>query len=783
MVSVRTQKLVARRDALLQSGKRLSRSELQEVNKAQTSLRNERGVKYSDAPDYRRQGGEIIARRGIGGFETEASNPETFRETGERIVERDGYKYRRTSDGGFETVSRPEEKQKELDETVAINVRINKGEKVQTKELAYGRSSIDLTASRVQSQSEVSELNRRRDVINEQSKRQREKAPNIYGYEAIGQQEDKSYIYSRINSPDTFVLRQRDVGTNIRSGNLIPINQKLQQSFDVIRNKKDRDFALRFTAYATKTQVDKYVVNPALSYARDVQSQTYQVPKIIDLGEKGVVSVKQYKTISNRPDIRLYASLRSTLSGYSPVQERVFQQDKLMRRIVGGALVSADLVYSGGDVLTRNIPYVGTFYRATVNTAKPFITGAIRDPVLTYASVRAPAFFGKRFYGFLDKADVLQSVGVEGVKGYFQGGIGGAISGATGGYVGERVSDKSAFFAQGTPENPIYRLSIQGRNNVFVLKPEGGLNQFTVLQQYVPKYTYGQEFVNLRDVGTVKQRFKITRRPEEVNDAGLYYPTTLAPEPVKFVYNRRLMSGGIVSQRSISEVRKDILNQGRVRGFGKRGQSSASFFGGSTSNFQGTQNGNYQDTLQSPIGQINAIIPINTQSQEQSFAREYQKANQKTIKMLQLNANARTRAITGLESQFTARSRSRSQSFVPSITQFLGLSQTRTQSQTISQYLSPSLTRTQTITQYISPTLTQTQTLTRTLTRTPTITKTPTLTPYFKRNKQYRNLYKQPKQSKRMLRYTQSIGAIFDTAPLNFNRKGISAYSGIGVRF
>lgn len=719
-------------------------------------------------------------------------------------IRQNGYVYSVNQQGGFETVSRPISQEVRLQRTIELNKKINRGERIRAQELALGEKEIPLLEKnregqivinqRVEAQSVgATQQAFMREQVRKQIEQQRAAPPTMFGFEPVSQNEDKSFVYSSLTTRENFNLRQFDIGTNIRSGRLIAQTQP-RRNFDILRNKSDRDFALRFTAYAGKTTADKYVVNPTVAYFKDLDTQTYDYQRTVELGPKGNVTVTRFATNSNRPDVVAYASVKSWFSEYGPVQKRVVQEDKIVGKAIQGALFTSDLAFAGGEVVTRKIPYVNQFYGATVETARPFVRGAIQDPVQTYGLVRGPAILGSRAYKILDYADVTQSVVGQGVQGYIQGGVPGALSRAAGGYAGERVSDKSAFFAQGGPSIPTYNLNYnRGQSNIFVVRPQGGQSEFTVLQQYKPRFVYGQEFVTDSQVGNIKQRFKITKRNEGMLTDGLFYPTTDAPPPIKVVYDRRLMSGGIVSQRSIAEVRRSLKDTSNVRGFGKRAQMSFSqaMGGGSSSNYQGTQETNYQDTLQQPIQTRSQEMfnnPTRTQAQQENIIQNYQRANQRTLRLTQLNANVRTRSITGFGSLFTSRSQSRNQSFAPSMTQFLGLTQTQTQSQTLSQTMTqtfvPSLTMTNTMTQLLSPTLTQTQTMTQTLTRTPTVTETPTITPTLDFNKAMFGSMRQQRFTKqRRGRYTQSFASLFLAKPKGFSRSSKLARSGIGVRF
>jgi len=743
-----------------------------------------------------------IDQKGTVSEEIKSKPNNSFSRPTNTIIRQNGYTYKVTQQGGFELVSRPIQEEIRNQRTIELNKKINRGEKITAKELALGENEIPLLErnrqnqivfnQRVSAQSQSANQQAfMRAQTQKQIEQQRNTAPTMFGFEPVAQKQDKTFIYSTLRSRENFNLNQQDIGTNIRSGRLSQATRQPRGEFDVLKNKSDRDFALRFTAYATKTQVDRYAINPTVTgirnYGNFLETRTVLIDrKVVVDGKERDMSYYADTTL-NRFDVPIYAMFKN--AGLFAKRE-----EQMLPRVKNAAIKTVGLAFAGGDVVTRKIPYVNAFYGATVDTAKPFIEGAIRSPASTYGLVRGPAIFGKRAYAVLDYADVAQSVGVQGVQGYFQGGVGGAVSGAIGGYAGERVSDRSAFFAQGGPTIPTYRLSnTRGQSNTFVVRPQGSPGEFTVLQQYKPRFVYGQEFTNLKDVGTVKQRFKITKRQDGLTSDGLFYPTTEAPDPIKVTYDQRLMSGGIVSQRSIADVRRSLKDTSKIKGFGnlgKRGQLSFSqaMGGGQSNNFQGTQPESFQDTLQQPISQLSFVNPIRSQTQEQSFARNYQKANQRTMKLSQLNANVRTRSITGFGSLFTSRSQSRSQAIAPSMTQFLGLSQTRTQSQTLSQTmtqtLSPSLTQTRTMTQLLSPTLTQTQTMTQTLTRTPTITETPTITPTFNLEKAMFGNVRQSKKSKgRQGRYTQSFASLFLAKPKGFSRSSKLARSGIGVRF
>lgn len=650
------------------------------------------------------------------------------------------------------------------------NARIQTGQGT-VRDVFAGQQVVPLTRQNIQALRERAEYSeqRRREVSQSRTgtgSAYERAAYTLQGAEPVATSITGEYIYNVEGSQ--FVSRDVEIGSNV--------NKTVFDQYTPPKVKKSSGFFLFPGQERLKTGIKQY--------AAGVSSQIYAVTEERDFDYRGKVNVTEYRTNSRRIDINLIASLKSIGSTYTDVQKGIVQTDPIVSTAQKGATTGLYFAVAGGDVLTRKIPYVRTAYGSAASVSLEFGEQAIKDPVLTYAAVRAPKVLGSKAYAFLDYADVTQSVVTEGAKGYIAGGIPGAVAGGVGGYAGERVSDRFAFFtADVTPQIPTFSFKYSGKYQDFVARPVKQdvqpqylvdvitpdklsvtqlapyTQDFDVLLQYQPKVRRGKEIIQNVQNEEFLQRYKLLTRAPETEDADFVYTAT---EPVlpQFVFTSTKRLTPVIYTRP-----RELKTQ-----WGKR--ASAQF----------TQSLYSEPSIrlpQSPIQQVTG----GTLTQSIVSTPTLKLMSVITPKTLNRYYTPQARRQDYRPVNLQRPSTPSLQLFKPlTLTRSDTASLTRTPSATITRNLTRSLSRTQTFLQ--TPSLTRTPTRTPSVTITPTITKTrtPTWTPIKTPN--INALFgNYPKGRKMPKRYTQSIGALFIKMPKGFSRASISAKSGIGVRF
>lgn len=720
----------------------------------QGKVQVERGLIVGSKPTAPQEQTEVI-QDGVrytyderGTFQKDVSRPAGT------VVEQGGYTYQYQPGGGFVTVKRPEAVEKRRQFELKLISKANKGEKITAGELAYDNKNIEFTSTTAAvasttAQKQIEQENLRRQ---QEAKRQEESAMTLSGFLPVATSTQGQTIYQTQEGLQT--AQQRQIGSNVftydfsslRAG---PVQQKRQGIFTDITTYGSREIPRKIEQ--AQTAID------AATYSRDVtfkvlplapQTKTKRETVIV-----GVVSPKKFDSFGKvAVGIKGFQSIGKI---YSPLQEALVQKSPLFGPIINTGVSFSNYLFAGGQKLVGNVPYLGTAYSATRNVAQPFITGAIRDPLLTAATVVAPQrLLGKTAYKALDVLDVAGSVVSESFKGYVTGGVRGAAAGAVGGFAGEKLSDFGAGYTK--PFGKGYTItgtqSITTKSRKVTRTPTIQLNQLPISTSKAVGTGRTYEVVApARYVSTsrtkteggllVRRYFKIAARPVDTKTSteGVFYPTEESPTKVIYTQTR------IVNIAS--------TNRGLFRG-SKRG-SMALLTGSQTGDYAGTGgigSGNYQGTL-TPTTEPNARIkellkPVSvTRPQTTSRLTTRTVTRTKTPRprlFSRLQTPNLSFSVSGPKSRYSyltlgqtrigSRPQTRNLSSTLSVSRNLSasispttsLTQSNTNTVTNSVFMSQSIS--QTITQTISPTSTFTQTQTRTPTVTTTFTMTPTTT-------------------------------------------------------
>lgn len=717
MVDNSEQALLARRDFLINkiqsSGSQYKNKDVQDLNEIQTKLRNTYKYRYSQSPNFNVSSKGVLSAQQSAFGPTAFNTPSSYNPNAE-LEAQTGYKIEEDAVPFSEQVKNINQNKKQNENNASTNPN-------------FAFQGLNPVAS-YQGGGEIYQ--------------------NQYGQQ--------------------FVTRKSQVGSNIQRFDVEPYNAPPTiKSFEKLTPFEKFKFANQLV-------ISQYggpqVVEAGINTVKFYENQTYAYEDNINLSGE-VVARTRYGTISSRPDVNLYASLKTLGSDiaftYPDVNQRVYGRSPVYR----GLSFATNAGFELGTFTTQGIPVVRDIYSSTRNVAQPFVQSAVENPVYAYVAVRGPKILGNRAYAVLDYLDVGQSVVTESARGYATGGIPGAIKGGTGAYIGERLSDKTAFFA-GSPKlsNPVYSLTTKGQPTPMVLN-QIAPNQYEVLMQYKPQYVRGTTFKEIKGLGTVQERFKTTKRPAEIDADGLYYPTTEPPQPATVVYSRKLVSL-TPTQRKPFE-------------WGKRAQLSMSSLtgGNGADNFRGTEN--YQDTMRPAEPEIVSIVktrisPINeinnrTRPKETVLQRSISPTVSTTLSRTKTLPRSLTYNLNINKNLSKPSSNTRNISTTLSQTLPLSLSVTNTVTETQSQTMTESMSRTFARTQTQTQTLTKTQT--RTQTQTPTITRNKfrKIADISKKAKTYI-----PKSRNRTYAYKTSLFAY--TNRIKGKRSKIGTVSGLGIR-
>lgn len=722
------------------------------------------------------------------------------------VIEKNGYTYKYDAQGGFETIKRPDAVQKQLNETIALNQRINRGERITAKDIARGEQEIKFTDEKVAQirasayQDELRRLNQQKELeMIEQRKKEEASIFLSSGLSPVATSKTGGEIYSDYRG-SYFTPQRKQIGSNITALSFkgIPAPTVQTSQFSNLSTSEKLRFGSAVIGQGfgeKRRQVSDKIVEVATKDTIKIQDtdvfQTYS-------GER-VSQYDRYVAMSRNPLAILTAATRTSASRYVSAQKELVQNDPVIGVVQRGLILGTSKIFSVSEAaITKGAPLISNFgqrnkflaksaplvfasakyaplvFSAARQTAQPFVEQSIKDPVMAYAAIAGPRKLGKVAYGALDWFDVGQSVVTQGVKGFMQTGTpGGLVAGAIGGFVGEKASDKAAFFGA-TPmrseiPNPSVSFKVRTRStyDLVVTPKQSAPNKFSITVGTTREPTF-RSVTRLPSVKTLKKQdgplvyYQTTQLPSKQQPFG----KQLLPKVVNIDLNRKYGPARPRPQR----VQGGILKFGF---FGnKRGQMSLSSltggYGADTDN-QGAIT-NFQGTLPTftPTTQIN-ILHISrpaprtrnyTQKSYNSFTRNIFASSSRPYTV----SNYATGYMGGALS--LTRSNAGARTLIGSITLSPSLSQTMTQSQTLSpsitqtQTLSPSITSTMTQTMSLTPTITET--LTQTLTRTQTQTRTPTKTPtrLFRQQKKTKFFGLKTKKFVSKTKYTPTAAAL-----------------------
>jgi len=659
-------------------------------------------------------------------------------------VQQNGYTYKVGVLGSFETVKRPEEAQKYLDETIGINKRINLGENIKAKELAYSTDTLQLQDDRVASQSGAVEYQRQERETNEALAQAKAKAERQV--EAIASFGGLSPVSSQTQKPtfaDTqgnlFQQQNTKIGSNVESVGFVPFKQ----------SGSPQPVKERFTAFDFKKKAFEYGVRKggqALDYANAQVRTTPVVPT------QRLVTDKPF-TFGQALD---YAKQGST---------RVFNKDfgaKVVANINSYPLLQGVTKVTGEKSFTDSLKVTKpakAFAQSTSNVAGEFISYASEKPVTTaFNTFGLRGLIGKTAYGVFDKVDVGQSVVGEGVKGFLQGGPTEALARAVGGYAGERVSDKTigVFDMRPSVVSPTFSATVVSparKTPTFIVSPKTtttgkvSLNRFSVRLGVTPSYSAFTKLPSKKSlVADAVPRGPLFFEPSFsgpvmyesallVNDVTPFGKSVL-PKAVTVDLNSGVLNPTRRTLNQRPSLRSTRFFPNRTGLFtSKRGQMS--LFGTSDDSYQdfaGRYNSDFGGFTGARPSVISPVVPplrakpvVKTKKYARSV-RSFGFAKTPTLSFTQSNVNAKSLFNSKVTPFTMGNLKTNSNSVTNSLTRALSQTQSQTQSQTISPSITQSISQTQTQTFVPSLSRTLTQTLTQTQTRTPTISITPTIT-------------------------------------------------------
>lgn len=779
-----TQELIAQQQELLARG-RLSRREIQDLNRIQTQLRNKPGVSYSQAPNYKMSGGSLVAKKGIGAV------------TG-------AYGYNATP-GSYQTEQEQETGYRIEQDAVPFSDRVQSDQAINqgraTAGDVLGRGSVSLTRENLQ-------VLRERAIVAQQNAQRREaqgdaRSPYVYGYRPIASTIEGGYVFQAERTGEQYTATPKQVGSNITSFELSPTQLAGQIKRVQVKPSVKEDYLENVIKRASAIANNRGVVKTAEFVETKVNPVVFPIVKQgVTVGLRGLD--KANRTFA-KPDYSTtplantsFAKNGGVLGITRRIGEKISTFDPKLETLPS---------LRGATALGVTQKLVTPGVLGLRNVAGEFVTYASTKPVTTaLGTFGLRRVLGEFAYGVLDKGDVLTSIVTESGKTYLSGkGVLASISSGAGAFAGEKFSDKTIGvfdFARPTTITTDNVFSTKFRlksRDTFVVTPRTSAsgkvipNKFTVKYGVTPSFkTYTKlpsaRSLNIGRFGTPEPLvfYESTVLQADVKPFG---KSTL-PKYVQMDLNTGVLRPTRATLRSRPVVRVQRFFPGRNSLFAsKRGQMSLiggdSSYTGTTQDFAGRFEdftGRYSTTEpeapninNKPVAKLLSRTRVKVQ---RSFAQSQPKALSLTQTQITTKFKPRLKVLTfdsiGSKTRTNALTRSLTQDLTQSLTETptLSLTQSLTQTQTRSLTVTPTLTRT----------LTQTRTLTRTPTRTPTITITPTrpkLSKLFKKPK----AFKTPKTIMRTLKEDYYTPSLFAVA---FNKRGretkLLTVSGLGIR-
>ncbi len=721
------QELLNRRDRILSKGDNVSEGSLREINKIQNRLRDRYNYTKQNAPNLVKSNGRLVldTRSGVTVGEQRGTadrrdvstfrpyNPEAFDEA------------QRSKEWTDEQYAKLDAEQQKL--AAESDAKLNAGEGT-AKDVFGGQQSIELTEENKKSlfqRAKADIQNKEAKIYNELQKRRQAAQMLFSEFKPVASAIGGMTVYAQVGTQDLFTGTETEIGSNIKQISFVPFGK----SITALPKPGKPELP--------PVQGFKAAVRAYKAYSENVKSKIITI-KTGEESEYKPIPYDQYATHSRRFDVQAAVSVGNVINKYPAMQEKYWQQSPIGRAYIPAAMKISEASWSWATKKSANIPYVATAIKVGSDVFKPFVESSIKDPVLTYTTVKGPMVFGKFAYKWLDRADVAQSVVGGAITGYqMTGNVGGAIVGAGTGFVSEKGSD--AFAGSFISSSPTTTFKVSptlntgetqsGRFKGIIYQtaadlPKGTKVEYSFLKaDPLPKKSMNKVGVTTDvTMGSVtnRARFKTTRfvntpqgprRVETVKETIIRTPTSTPRTRV-------------ISQRMLPRTVGDMFRskKGSLSLTGSMATTSPDYQGG-LSNFQGTSE-TFKPVFQSTSQQKPKSRPLSRPK------------SRPTVRNLArpLSLQVTPSKSFGLgKSRFTYNTQSRFES------QSVAMNPTQTQTQTFainptqSMTVVPTLSQTTTVSPTRTPTISQTRTQTTTFTPTlsQTITQTPTITPTF----------------------------------------------------